>query len=375
MQTLQVRPPAPAAERSDFPISLQDLAQALEHSDEGFALTDPEGNYVYINQAHLRMYGYQRPEELLGRSWRTLYADDWVRHFTDAVLPIIPRDKVWRGQVVGRRRDGSSFLASVTLTLLPDGKITCNCRDESARPAHPGAPGLGASTALRTLGEQLIAGLPARWRRPLEQLSGYSSFLLEELQKDQTPTPEALRAGLEEIDAAGRRLSEQIKRLDLVAQLAARDEWAEAPGPQDPGKDWTGRLAAACRACAAQAGREGDLTVTLTADQLAIDYRPLECLVSELLRNALQSSRAGAAVCIKGEPEGRDYLIRVCDEGVGWPGDGWPSAGDHTLGQPTAGGFGLAVVHYILQRAGGRLTRDEEASCSTCLVLHLPRGG
>jgi PAS domain S-box-containing protein len=154
--------------RPHYPISLGDLAQALDHSDEGFALTDPEGNYVYINAAHLRMYGYERPQELLGRSWRLLYTPEWVRHFEEAVLPIIPRDKVWRGQVVGRRRDGSRFLAGITLTLLPDGKITCNCRDESGAREKP-APPDDSQSALRELGERLIAGLPARFGRPLGQ--------------------------------------------------------------------------------------------------------------------------------------------------------------------------------------------------------------
>ena len=115
------------------PISLSDLARAVEQSDEGFSLTDPEGNFVYLNAAHLRLFGYEKPQELLGRSWRLLYPAEWVRHYEESVLPVIPRDHAWRGQVLGKRSNGTTFLASVTLTLLPDGRITCNCRDESAR--------------------------------------------------------------------------------------------------------------------------------------------------------------------------------------------------------------------------------------------------
>lgn len=356
----------------NFPIRLADLAQALDHSEEGFALTDPDGNYVYINEAHLSMYGYEQPQELLGRSWRLLYTPEWVRHFEDAVLPIIPRDKVWRGQVVGRRRDGSSFLAGVTLTLLPDGKITCNCRDESRRRIGPDAPSVSADrAALQELGERIIAGLPARLRRPLDLLNGYASFLLSELEAGRLPDAESLREGLGEIGATGRRLAEQMRRLDLVAELAARDAFG-SDGPGEPGEDWAHCLDRACRERAAASGRAADLRISLGEGRPALDYRPLETVVLELLSNAIQSSRAGDAMAIDGRTEGNRYILRFCDEGVGLPQESLEHDGSHPFGQPTPSGFGLSVVRFIVQRAGGKLESDENSGCATCLRLTLP---
>ena len=356
----------------NFPIRLADLAQALDHSEEGFALTDPDGNYVYINEAHLQMYGYQQPQELLGRSWRLLYTPEWVRHFEDAVLPIIPRDKVWRGQVVGRRRDGSSFLAGVTLTLLPDGKITCNCRDESRRRAAPDAPSVSADrVALQELGERIIAGLPARLRRPLDLLNGYADFLLAELEAGRLPDPDALREGLGEIGTTGRRLAEQMRRLDLVAELAARDEFG-SNDPGEPGEDWARRLDRACRQRATAAGRASDLRVTLGEGCPALDYRPLETVVLELLSNAIQSSRPGDAIAVDGRAEGGHYILRLSDEGVGLPEENLESDGSRLFGQTAPCGFGLSVVRFIVQRAGGKLESEASSDCSTCLRLTLP---
>ena len=356
----------------NFPIRLADLAQALDHSEEGFALTDPDGNYVYINEAHLQMYGYGQPQELLGRSWRLLYTPEWVRHFEDAVLPIIPRDKVWRGQVVGRRRDGSSFLAGVTLTLLPDGKITCNCRDESRRRAAPDAPSVSADrVALQELGERIIAGLPARLRRPLDLLNGYADFLLAELEAGRLPDPDALREGLGEIGTTGRRLAEQMRRLDLVAELAARDEFG-SNDPGEPGEDWARRLDRACRQRATAAGRASDLRVTLGEGCPALDYRPLETVVLELLSNAIQSSRPGDAIAVDGRAEGGHYILRLSDEGVGLPEENLESDGSRLFGQTAPCGFGLSVVRFIVQRAGGKLESEASSDCSTCLRLTLP---
>ena len=356
----------------NFPIRLADLAQALDHSEEGFALTDPDGNYVYINEAHLRMYGYEQPQELLGRSWRLLYTPEWVRHFEEAVLPIIPRDKVWRGQVVGRRRDGSSFLAGVTLTLLPDGKITCNCRDESRRRESADAP--SGHSALQELGERIIAGLPARLRRPLDLLNGYASFLLAEVEAGRLPDADALREGLGEIGATGRRLAEQMRRLDLVAELAARDEFGDE-GPGEPGNDWDRRLDLACRQRVALAGRAPDLRIALSQGTPALDYRPLETVVLELLTNAIQSSRPGDAITIEGRREGSHYVLRICDEGVGLPGESLQGESGRPFGQTAPSGFGLSVVRFIVQRAGGRLESDDSSDCSTCLRLTLPARG
>ena len=46
---------------------------AIENSHEGFAITDSKGRYLYLNQEHGRLFGYQNPGELLGKEWRVLY--------------------------------------------------------------------------------------------------------------------------------------------------------------------------------------------------------------------------------------------------------------------------------------------------------------
>jgi len=374
------------AEHPHYPISLSDLAQALDHSDEGFALTDPDGNYVYINDAHLRMYGYEKPQDLLGRSWRTLYTPEWVQHFEQAVLPIMPRDLVWRGQVIGKRRDGSAFLAGVTLTLLPDGKITCNCRDESVRREAPDAPGgrfpapSGVSAeraALRELGERIVAGLPAKFHRPLEMFTGHAAMILGDLRDGHTPEPEILHASLAEMETSGRRLAEQMRRLELVAELTARDE---SPAGENCGcdrlADWPRRLAAACREKAAALGRSDDLRVRFQHASLRVPYQELCCAVLELLDNACKSSQPGVAIEVCGKALARSYVLRVCDEGVGLAEEDLAgTAGGRPLGQAAPRGFGFALVRYILRRNGATIVLDRSRPGVTCLKVTFPNVG
>lgn len=111
---------------------LQHLA-AMEASMDGMAILDGNGNYVYLNQAHADIYCYASPEQLIGMSWKTLYDDDELERFKTLIMPLFQRTGSWRGEAVGRRRDGSHFPQEISLGLIADGSIVCVVRDISDR--------------------------------------------------------------------------------------------------------------------------------------------------------------------------------------------------------------------------------------------------
>jgi len=220
-----------------------------------------------------------------------------------------------------------------------------------------------------------VAGLPAKFRRPLEMLTGYSSFFLEEIGNGRAPEAASLRDGLAEIDATGRRLAEQMRRLELVAELAARDEAPSTRSMADKhAADWHRHLVSACRKLAASAGRSADLQAGLDHAHLPIAYPELERVVMELLTNAMQSSQPGDAlkVCGKHGPEG--YELRVCDEGVGLKEDYLEGADGRPFGQTAACGFGLALVRYIVRKNGATIALDPSVAGMTCVKVVLPSG-
>ncbi len=104
---------------------------AVERTHAGVAVTDSAGRLLYLNREHVEMFGYDRVEELVGRSWRVLYSDEGVRRIEQEVFPEMAAKGVWRGQLRAKRRDGSLFHEQLTLSLMPDGGIVCNCRDVS----------------------------------------------------------------------------------------------------------------------------------------------------------------------------------------------------------------------------------------------------
>ncbi len=110
-----------------------DFSATMDASQDGIAFTDPEGRYIYMNPAHRQMFGIATEDEILGRSWRDLYAGDVADHIATAALPALLSTGGWRGELIGRRRDGRDLPQEVSLTLKADGGIICISRDISKR--------------------------------------------------------------------------------------------------------------------------------------------------------------------------------------------------------------------------------------------------
>lgn len=110
---------------------LRQQLETIEAAAEGIAIFQDD-RYVLINQAHVKLFGYDEVEELIGKSWKILYEPEEQARFEDDILPALMRDRVWQGEAIGRRKDGSTFAEGLSLTLSKDGALICICRDISA---------------------------------------------------------------------------------------------------------------------------------------------------------------------------------------------------------------------------------------------------
>ena len=108
-------------------------AEAMEAAMDGMAILDAEGRYVYVNEAHAEIYGYDEADAFLGESWRTCYDEDEIDAIEEEALSALDRDGQWRGEAVGSRRDGSRFPQELSLTTIESGGIICVVRDISER--------------------------------------------------------------------------------------------------------------------------------------------------------------------------------------------------------------------------------------------------
>ncbi len=102
------------------------LTFALNTSNEGIAILDKEGKYIYLNRAHEAMFKY-REGEMIGQSWTMLYNEKQVKYFVENVFPAIAKEGKWSGKDVAIAKDGSLVKEIVYLTALPDGGLVCTC--------------------------------------------------------------------------------------------------------------------------------------------------------------------------------------------------------------------------------------------------------
>jgi len=112
------------------------LSEAADAAADGIALTDAEGIFTYMNHSHAAIFQYE-PEELIGELWSVLYEPEVAERIGAQAMPIVFSEGSWRGEAVGRRKDGSPQVQEVALTARPDNQgLICITRDASERKAR-----------------------------------------------------------------------------------------------------------------------------------------------------------------------------------------------------------------------------------------------
>ena len=134
-QTLLCGSAAPAGKSRTEVAATNPMRDAVEQAREGLGVTDAAGNFVYLNQEHVAMFGYGSAAEMIGKSWRILYTPEGLRQIEEEVFPELVARKNWTGQLLAKRKDGSLMHESLSLSLLPGGGLVCNCRDISEQVA------------------------------------------------------------------------------------------------------------------------------------------------------------------------------------------------------------------------------------------------
>jgi PAS domain S-box-containing protein len=107
------------------------MSLAVEDAMDGIGVLDKNGNYIYVNDAHIKMFGYQDEKDFLGNSWEMLYEDTEIERLKNKIFPQIMANGRWAGETRGKLKNGESIFQEITLTSLADGGLICICRDKT----------------------------------------------------------------------------------------------------------------------------------------------------------------------------------------------------------------------------------------------------
>lgn len=102
---------------------------AIESSMDGIAVYDAAGKYVYVNTAYASINGYDDPADLIGKSFRVAYDEQEVQRIEQVHFPALMKGGRWRGELIAKRKNGSTYFQEASVALLEDGGRVCIIRD------------------------------------------------------------------------------------------------------------------------------------------------------------------------------------------------------------------------------------------------------
>ncbi len=112
---------------------LRQQTEAMNSAIDGMGILNEDGEYVYLNKAHAKIYGYENAAELIGKSWRILYDSEVIQRFEQDFMPELSRTGHWYGEAIGTKKNGSKFPQAVSLTAIANGGLICVVRDITER--------------------------------------------------------------------------------------------------------------------------------------------------------------------------------------------------------------------------------------------------
>jgi PAS domain S-box-containing protein len=105
--------------------SQQRLSTAVEQSPASIVITDVNATIVYVNAAFTKASGYSAAE-VVGQNPRILQSGETTRETYAALWPALLAGKIWRGEFLNKRKDGSCYLEMATISAVHNtrGEIT-----------------------------------------------------------------------------------------------------------------------------------------------------------------------------------------------------------------------------------------------------------
>ncbi|MGB8688343.1 MAG: PAS domain S-box protein, partial [Microcoleus sp.] len=372
--------------------ALKQQLAAIEAAIDGIAIIQ-ESNYLYVNQAHLKLFGYDRPVELLGKSWKLSYSPLELERFEREVFPVLERDRAWQGEAIAIRKDGSTFAEGLSLTLTEDGLLICVCRDISDRKQYEAQLQQSNQELIRAtrLKDEFLANMSHELRTPLNAILGMSEGLQEGVFGI---VNEPQIKALQTIERSGSHLLELINDILDVAKIESGQMELDCTPVS------VNHLCQSSLAFVQQQAMQKCIQLVvelpLNLPDLLIDERRIRQVLINLLNNAVKFTTAGGRITLEvscqqrsGDPDSADspphcfvketLRIAVIDTGIGIAPEDIDKLFqpfvqiDSALNREYTGtGLGLALVKRIVELHGGLVSLTSEVGVGSCFAIDLP---
>jgi len=353
---------------------------AIEESADGIAITDADGIYTFMNDAHAAMFGFASGADACGLSWRSLYSSDELAKLEQNAFPTLNRQSRWHGRATGTRRDGTTIEQEVSLSRSNGGCLICVTRDVGAKIAAERAQALlreqiEIAHSQEVLG-QIAAGLAHDFNNCIAAIAGSASMILDQGSDD-------VRAHAERIAAATVNAGSLVqKMLTLGSRTRTQSQFDLGNTVADVSELLRVGLSTSQR-----------LHVGLPAEPIIShsDATELMQIILNLCINARDAlggapgnisidlsiwepSDSVGPLAIGRIPDRRAAVIRVTDDGSGIAPEDIPHIFEPNYSSKAGNGsgLGLAIVAVLVTTIGGGITLSTNLGSGTTFEILWP---
>ena len=345
--------------------SEEKLRLMFESMTEGIAVSDLDGNIVQVNEAVVRMHGYNDKRELIGRSTLDLIAEKDHAKARENLKRTLEQGYVKNTEYTFLTRDGREFDAELSSAVLKDASgnptelmaITRDIteRKQAEQELQEKSKELEAASRAKS---EFVANISHELRTPLSAVIGFSELMLDgvpgKINKEQ-------RQCLNDIYSSGKQLLNIINDILDLSKIEARklelkpeklklaDVINDVVQTMKPMLDDNGHVLK-------KVGIEEGLP------QVSADKSRLKQILFNLLSNASKFTPPGGKLGIEISKDGNWCQVSVVDNGIGIKKkdqkrifEAFTQADTLPRRKKEGTGLGLSLTKQLVEMHGGKI--------------------
>jgi diguanylate cyclase (GGDEF)-like protein/PAS domain S-box-containing protein len=102
---------------------------AIDSSMDGITIHNQDGKFIYANQAFASFSGYEDPRDVIGKTCKQFYDEQEFERMEQVCAPALQKSGQWRGELVAKRKNGSTYFQEASITMVGDSGRVCIIRD------------------------------------------------------------------------------------------------------------------------------------------------------------------------------------------------------------------------------------------------------
>ena len=354
------------------------LVTAIEQARESIVITDNRGVIEYVNPAFTDVTGYSR-DEVIGLTPRILRSGEHDTDFYRTIWETITAGRVWQGRIVNRRKDGTLFTESATISPVRNtiGQIThfVAVKRDITHEVELEAQ-LRQAQKMEAIGT-LAGGIAHDFNNILGAILGFTDMALLHCEPGSP-----LHENLSHIRKGGKRAADLVQQILTFSRMTTAEK---EPVPVVPLVRESLKLLRASLPATIEIEQELDAAgMNVLANPVKIQQ-----VVMNLCTNAFHAMRdKGGLLTVTLAPvpaaecrrmltsvKGDCVRLTVSDTGTGIDPETMERIFDPfftTKGPGEGTGLGLSVVHGIVRDLGGTITVSSDPGQGTVFTVILP---